>query len=146
MPLVYIGRNEHFLTNGMVVVQTGLFSFKNSPVVFITLQNAKNRHEICTIKEADTWYIEDKDHITCDLVEIFQYTDCVSQYTNSVSSFFVHDAKKHLSELLEWHQERWSNIGSKIVPNVQTNPTEAFSPYSDKYPWMLENYSPPIND
>ncbi len=140
MPLIYIGNNQHFLRPVMEVKQIGLRKFHNSSKVFITLQNVKDSNEVCTIEQKDSWHLEDKERITCDLVQIFCFTDCISQYTIPIAEFFLHNVKKHLPELLEWHQERWSNIGSKVIPNVETNPTEAFNPFSDKYPWMLNDY------
>lgn len=145
MPAVYIGQDEHFLTTGLEVIVTNRSTFENSSREFITLQNATNRNTVCTIEKKDTWRLEDKERITCDLVQFFSYTDCISQSVINIDSYFVHESSKHLSELLGWHQERYNNVGYKVLPNVETNPTQAYSPYSDNYPWMLENYVTPLD-
>lgn len=145
MPAVYIGQDEHFLKTGLEVIITNRFIFESSPKEFITLQNASNRNEVCTIEKKDTWRLEDKERITCDLIQFFSYTDCISQSVVDISSYFLHNSSKHVQKLLEWHQERYSNVGYKVLPNVETNPTQAYSYYSDKFPWMLDNYVPSLD-
>lgn len=145
MPTVYLGKDKHFLTTGLEVIVINRFTFKSSSKEFITLQNAKNCSEVCTIEKKDTWELEDKERITCDLVHFFSYTDCISQSVVDIDSYFVYDSKKYLQELLEYHQERYSNVGYKVLPSIETNALQAYSPYSDKYPWMLENYITPLD-
>ena len=126
MPAVYIGQDEHFLKTDLEVIITNRFIFESSPKEFITLQNASNRNEVCTIEKKDTWrklfdFITLTDILQNQMGLVGEVIDCTTTYYLDIDYRARYEddptamSRDRGLQITRWLKERKYNVSNYLV-------------------------------